>query len=132
MTKTKNRFGILNFGHCDLFDICDLRFGISDTPVLQDRLSSLPVRPLKFDLVVLSRSSVTKKRSRKCFHLRLFLASSYSCIVSDPSPSWIGSIEFALELPLDPYRLLPKHHKRRQRKWHGSDRARVYPRVANC
>jgi len=24
MTKTKNRFGISNFGHCDLFDICDL------------------------------------------------------------------------------------------------------------
>jgi hypothetical protein len=21
--------GILNFGHCDLFDICDLQFGIS-------------------------------------------------------------------------------------------------------
>ncbi|MBT8406215.1 MAG: hypothetical protein KJP05_02055, partial [Deltaproteobacteria bacterium] len=31
MTKTKNRFGISNFGHCDLFDICDLCFGISDT-----------------------------------------------------------------------------------------------------
>ncbi len=26
--KDKNRFGILNFGHCDLFDICDLLFGI--------------------------------------------------------------------------------------------------------
>ena len=24
MTKTRNRFGISNFGHCDLFDICDL------------------------------------------------------------------------------------------------------------
>jgi hypothetical protein len=24
MTKTKNGFGISNFGHCDLFDICDL------------------------------------------------------------------------------------------------------------
>jgi hypothetical protein len=29
MTKTKNKFGISNFGHCDLFDICDLLFGIS-------------------------------------------------------------------------------------------------------
>ena len=24
MTKTKDRFGICDFGHCDLFDICDL------------------------------------------------------------------------------------------------------------
>ncbi|MBT8406506.1 MAG: hypothetical protein KJP05_03535 [Deltaproteobacteria bacterium] len=35
MTKTQDRFGILNFGHCDLFDICDLLFGIynhSNTP----------------------------------------------------------------------------------------------------
>jgi hypothetical protein len=24
-------FGILNFGHCNLFVICDLLFGISDT-----------------------------------------------------------------------------------------------------
>jgi hypothetical protein len=24
MTKTRNRFGISNFDHCDLFDICDL------------------------------------------------------------------------------------------------------------
>ena len=35
MTKTQNRFGIWNFGHCDLFDICDLLFGIfnhSSTP----------------------------------------------------------------------------------------------------
>jgi len=46
----QNRFGILklgtrpqggeskrsadNFGHCDLFDICDLLFGISATPLL--------------------------------------------------------------------------------------------------
>jgi hypothetical protein len=28
MTKTQNTFGILNFGHCDLFGICDLLFGI--------------------------------------------------------------------------------------------------------
>ena len=35
MTKTQNRFGISNFGHCDLFDICDLLFGISIPPVLQ-------------------------------------------------------------------------------------------------
>jgi hypothetical protein len=35
MTKTKNRFVISNFGHCDLFDICDLLFGISGTPVFQ-------------------------------------------------------------------------------------------------
>ena len=36
MTETKS--GILNFGHCDLFDICDLLFGIfghSNTPTLQ-------------------------------------------------------------------------------------------------
>jgi len=36
MTKTQNRFGISNFGHCDLFDICDLLFGIfnhSSTPI---------------------------------------------------------------------------------------------------
>jgi len=26
MTKTQNKFGISNFGHCDLFDICDLEF----------------------------------------------------------------------------------------------------------
>ena len=35
MTKTRNRFGISNFGHCDLFDICNLLFGIfnhSSTP----------------------------------------------------------------------------------------------------
>ena len=32
MTKTKNRFGISNFGHCDLFDICYLLFGISIPP----------------------------------------------------------------------------------------------------
>jgi len=31
----QNRFGISNFGHCDLFDICDLLFGISDTATLQ-------------------------------------------------------------------------------------------------
>jgi len=31
MTKTQNRFGISDFGHCDLFDICDLLFGISIT-----------------------------------------------------------------------------------------------------
>jgi hypothetical protein len=24
MTKTQNKFRISNFGHCDLFDICDL------------------------------------------------------------------------------------------------------------
>jgi hypothetical protein len=29
-----NRFGISNFGHCDLFDICDLLFGISGTLAL--------------------------------------------------------------------------------------------------
>jgi hypothetical protein len=35
MTKTKNRFGISNFGHCYLFDICDLLFGIYIPPILQ-------------------------------------------------------------------------------------------------
>jgi hypothetical protein len=35
---TKTGFGILNFGHCDLFGICDLLFGtfsLSNTPTLQ-------------------------------------------------------------------------------------------------
>jgi len=32
MTKTQNRFAILNFGHCDLFGICDLLFGIFGHP----------------------------------------------------------------------------------------------------
>ena len=45
MTKTKNRFGISNFGHCDLFDICDLLFGISIPPVLQNSSQSLPAKP---------------------------------------------------------------------------------------
>jgi hypothetical protein len=30
----QNSFGISNFGHCDLFGICDLSFGISFSPVL--------------------------------------------------------------------------------------------------
>ena len=37
MTKTcriKTLFGILNFGHCYLFVICDLIFGISNIPSL--------------------------------------------------------------------------------------------------
>ncbi len=29
--KIKERFGILNFGHCYLFDICELLFGIYTT-----------------------------------------------------------------------------------------------------
>ena len=33
MTETGLVF--LNFGHCDLFDICDLLFGIFGTPVFQ-------------------------------------------------------------------------------------------------
>ena len=33
MTKTNcSAFEILNFGHCYLFDICDLLFGIYTTP----------------------------------------------------------------------------------------------------
>jgi len=36
MTKTKNRFGISNFGHCDLFDIF-WNFYYYDTSVLQNR-----------------------------------------------------------------------------------------------
>jgi hypothetical protein len=39
MTKTKNRFGISNFGHCDLL------FGISIPPVLQNSSQSLPAKP---------------------------------------------------------------------------------------
>ncbi len=65
MTKTQNRFGILklgtrpqggeskrsadNFGHCDLFDICDLLFGISIPPVFQYSSQSLPAKPLNSD-----------------------------------------------------------------------------------
>jgi hypothetical protein len=61
MTKTRNRFRILklgtrpqggeskrsadNFGHCDLFDICDLRFGIYDTPT-DSRMWERPLKPL--------------------------------------------------------------------------------------
>jgi hypothetical protein len=26
IVNDQNRFGVLNFGHCDLFDICDLEF----------------------------------------------------------------------------------------------------------
>jgi hypothetical protein len=40
MTKTQNRFGISNFGHCDLFVICYLLFGISFLPVLQKNSQS--------------------------------------------------------------------------------------------
>jgi hypothetical protein len=36
ISNDQNRFGILNFGHCYLFDICDLGFGISIPPVLQN------------------------------------------------------------------------------------------------
>jgi hypothetical protein len=36
MTKTK-KFEILNFGHCDLFEIWDLLFGIFSTPFLYSR-----------------------------------------------------------------------------------------------
>jgi hypothetical protein len=42
MTKAQNRFRISNFGHCDLFDICDLLFGISIPPVPQNSSPSLP------------------------------------------------------------------------------------------
>jgi hypothetical protein len=31
----QDRFGILNFGHCNLFDIWDLRFEIFNIPVFQ-------------------------------------------------------------------------------------------------
>jgi hypothetical protein len=41
MTKTKNKFGISDFGHCDLFDICDLCFGISIPSVLKKELAIL-------------------------------------------------------------------------------------------
>ena len=43
----KNRFVILNFGHCDLFGICDLLFGIfihSNTQVLQCYILSKAVQ----------------------------------------------------------------------------------------
>jgi hypothetical protein len=39
MTKTKNRFGISNLGHCDLFGICDLLFGISSHSIASTKLS---------------------------------------------------------------------------------------------
>jgi hypothetical protein len=38
MTETGLVF--LNFGHCDLFDICDLLFGIFGTPVFQQTAAS--------------------------------------------------------------------------------------------
>jgi hypothetical protein len=41
----QNRFSVSNFGHCYLFDICDLGFGISITPVLQNSSLSLPTKP---------------------------------------------------------------------------------------
>jgi hypothetical protein len=31
----QKKFGILNFGHCDLFDVCGLLFGILGGPVFQ-------------------------------------------------------------------------------------------------
>ena len=57
MTKTQNRFGISNFGHCDLFDICDLLFGISDTP---KQLAIFPGNPATggTDLALRTRFSV--------------------------------------------------------------------------
>ena len=61
MTKTQNRFGISNFGHCDLFDICDLLFGISIPLVLQDTSQSLPARPLNSDLAPRTRFSILNK-----------------------------------------------------------------------
>jgi hypothetical protein len=60
MTKTQNRFGISNFGHCDLFDICDLLFGISIPPVFQYSSQSLPANPLNSDLIQRTRFSRTK------------------------------------------------------------------------
>jgi hypothetical protein len=50
MTKRKTRFGFLNFGHCDLFGICDLLFKISCALVLQTRWTYLPGKPLDLDL----------------------------------------------------------------------------------
>jgi hypothetical protein len=38
----QNRFAILNFGHCYLFDICDLGFGIS--------IPFFPAKPSNSDL----------------------------------------------------------------------------------
>jgi hypothetical protein len=38
ISNDQNTFGILNFDHCDLFEICDLLFGISShssNPILQ-------------------------------------------------------------------------------------------------
>jgi hypothetical protein len=55
MTKTKNRFRISNFGHCYLFDICDLLFGISVTPILQ-QTAAREERPLKSPQVVVESS----------------------------------------------------------------------------
>jgi hypothetical protein len=57
MTKTKNRFGILNFGHCDLFGICDLLFGILVTLVPGGILSQalyIKVSVFKFQLFCFS------------------------------------------------------------------------------
>ena len=50
MTKTQNRFGISNFGHCDLFDSCDVCFGISIPPVLQSSSPLVQTKPSINDL----------------------------------------------------------------------------------
>ena len=39
----QNRFGILNFGHCDLFEICDLLFGVFGEPNDQSEKTSYSV-----------------------------------------------------------------------------------------
>jgi hypothetical protein len=61
MTKTKNRFGISNFGHWDLFDICDLLFGIYIPLVLQRSSQFLPGKILNSDLALRTRFSILDK-----------------------------------------------------------------------
>jgi hypothetical protein len=42
MTKTQNKFGISNFGHCYLFDICDLEFLVTSADC---RKGERPLKP---------------------------------------------------------------------------------------
>ncbi len=62
MTKTQNRFGISNFGHCDLFDICYLLFVISIPPVLQNSSPPVPAKVLNSDLALRIRFSMLNRK----------------------------------------------------------------------
>ena len=68
ISNDQNRFWILNFGHCDLFDICDLWFGIfshSSTPVLQNSSQSLTAKPFNSDPTLGTRFSMLNKKCKR-------------------------------------------------------------------